>query len=89
MATITIAHKPELTAERAMEAFERHFAGKYQVYKTRIWNRHFIVKKSGWTGVGVRVKQEEKGTTLVFSAMMPNLLLQGMFGGLIAYAFLR
>jgi len=90
MATITVGRLPDLTPETVQQVFEDHFSGKYTVSSTRIRNRDFIVKKSDWTGVGVRVKRDKAGlTTLVFTAMMPNLILQGLFGGLIAYLFLR
>ncbi len=91
MATITVAHKPDLTAERAMDAFRTHFADKYKVYETRFWKRgrDFIVEKSGWTGVGIKLKQESDATTFVFTPIMPSMILQLSFGGLIAMLFLR
>ena len=89
MATITIGYKPELTPDSVRETFAEHFAGKYEVYPTKVRSRDFIVKKSGWSGVGVRVKQEKEQTTFVFTAMMPNLFLQALFGGLATYLFLR
>jgi hypothetical protein len=90
MATITIRHRPDLTPQEAEQIFRDQFAGKYEVYPTSIRTRDFVVKKSEWSGVGVRVKQEKDSTTtFVFTAMMPNMILNGLFGGLIAYLFLR
>ncbi|MEX1254055.1 MAG: hypothetical protein WEE64_06920 [Dehalococcoidia bacterium] len=89
MATITIGYQPELTKERAREIFAVHFAGACDVYPTAILNRDFIVKKSDWSGVGVRLKQEQDATTFVFTAMIPNPILQGLFGGLLSALFLR
>jgi len=90
MATITIRHRPDLTPKEAEEVFRDHFAGKYEVYPTSIRTRDFVIKKSEWSGVGVRVKQEkDDAATFVFTAMMPNVILNGLFGGLIAYLFLR
>lgn len=86
MATINVS-KPA-TADQAMEAFQRHFSN-YTVYPTKILTRDFIVKKSNWTGVGVKVKQENSGTEFVFTPLIPNFMFQAMFGGLIAYLFLR
>lgn len=98
MAKVTVAHKPELTAEGAMEVFRSHFAGKYDVYKmsglgrlgqglTR--TRDFVVKKSGWTGVGVGLEQEPNATTFVFTPFMPSPIFTVLLGGLISYLFLR
>ena len=89
MATINIGHNPALTPERAMAIFQRRFAGTYQVYETKRRLRDFIVKKSDWAGVGVKVKQDPNKTTLVFTGMMPNPIFQALFGGLASYLFLR
>jgi hypothetical protein len=89
MAISDIGHRPDLTPEQAYETFARHFDAKYEVYPTRIRNRDFIVKQSGWCGVGVRLKQEKQRTIFVYTALIPNFLLQALFGGLAAYLFLR
>ena len=89
MATIMIGYLPELTMERAMYLFGQRFAGTYDVRTTKVLKRDFVVRKSGWAGVGVRLKQEPGRTTFVFTGMMPNLLLQRIFGGLATYLFLR
>ena len=89
MATVTVTHHPELTVESAMEVFRSHFSGKYDVYKTAYLRRDFVVKKSGWTGVGVKLQQEQNATTFVFTPIMPSFILQMLAGGLISYLFLR
>ena len=89
MAVIKTAHHPELTPERVIRVFDGHFAGKYEVYKTRFAGRDFVVKKSDWTGVGVKLKQDSEGTSFVFSGLMPNIILNMLVGGLIAVLFLR
>ena len=89
MATITIGHRPEITNEQVQQIFAERFS-EYQIIKSTALNRDFILKKNSWTGVGVRLKQEKDGvTTFVFTALMPNLLLNALFGGLFAYALLR
>ncbi len=88
MATITIGHRPDLTNEQVQQIFAQRFAD-CEIIRSNAVNRDFIIKKNGWTGVGVRLKQEKNATTLVFTALMPNVLLQTLFGGLFAYAFLR
>ena len=37
MPTITVAHLPELTMERALEIIAQRFAGTYDVYQTNLW----------------------------------------------------
>lgn len=89
MAIVSIGNRPDLTPEQAQEVFAQHFAGKYEVVHSNALRRNFIVKKSGWSGVGVRLKQDKTGTTFVFTGLMPNMVLQVLFGGLASYLFLR
>ena len=89
MAVVKIGQMPQLTPERSMEIFADQFAGKYQLYPTKIRRRDFVVKKSEWAGVAVRLKQDQTGASFVFTALMPNALLRVVFGGLFSYLFLR
>ena len=89
MAIVNIGNQPDLTKEQAREAFARHFEGKYDVIQSNAMRRDFIVKKSGWSGVGVRLKQDKTGTSFIFTGLIPNVLLQMLFGGVVAYLFLR
>ena len=89
MAIVSIGNRPDLTPEQAQEVFAQRFAGKYEVVHSNAVRRDFIVKKSGWSGVGVRLKQDKTGTSFVFTGLMPNMLLQVLFGGLASYQFLR
>ena len=93
MAIIPVGYRPELTPERAMEVFKTHLGGRYDVYETRQFGRHFILKKSAWTGVGVGLKQDQDGTYFVFTGITPSLGLRflpllGIFLGIIGVAAL-
>ena len=93
MATVTIGHHPELTAEGATEVFRRYFDGKYEVHKTRTFSGDFVVKKGNWTGVCVKLKQQKTSTTFVFTPLIPNgtlfMLLSFLFGVLITKVALK
>ncbi len=90
MATATVKHRPEMTVDAAMEIFGKHFAGKYKVCRTKSMPmRDFVVKKSGWTGVGVKLKHDKDSSIFVFTGMIPSLFKRLLFGGLITYLFLR
>ena len=89
MAIITIGHQPELTKEQVQAVFAERFAGEFEIVRSNAIKRDFIIKKNNWTGVGMRLKQEKNSTTLIFTAMMPNLLLNTLFSGLFSYALLR
>jgi hypothetical protein len=89
MAIVSIGNRPDLTPEQAREVFAQQFEGKYEIVRSNAMRRDFIVKKSGWSGVGVRLKQDKTGTSFVFTGLMPNMLLQVLFGGIGSYLFLR
>ena len=80
MAVVTVGHHPELTAEEAMKVFQRHFTGKYVIYKTRLVGRDFGIKKSAWVGVSVKLKQEKAKTSFVFTYFSPSALVRGLQG---------
>lgn len=83
MAIITTS-KPGITDEQAMEVFQRHFAGKYAIDKTRVINRDFIVKKSALAGISVGVKPDKDGgTEFVYSPIVPHMLIRATVGGLL------
>jgi hypothetical protein len=89
MAVVTIKHHPELTADTAMNIFQKGFAGKYEVYK---WNRpggarDFVVKKSNLVGVAIKFKQEKDKTSFTFVDIIPSMLMTLLVAGLL-YALL-
>ena len=74
MASVTIRHHPKLTVADVIDVFQRHFGDKYEIVPTP---RHrlidFIVKRSAWTGIAVRLKQHRNKTRLVFYGIAPSL----------------
>lgn len=90
MAVVTVKHRPEMTVDAAIEVFGKHFAGKYEVSRMKsMAGRDFVVKKSGWTGVGVRLKHEKNSSAFVFTGMIPSTSKRLLFGSLIGYLILR
>ena len=89
MAIVNIGNQPDLTKEQARAIFAAHFAGKYEIVRSNAMKRDFIVKQSDWAGVGVRLKQERTGTSFVFTGVMPNILLDAVFGGVAGSLFVR
>lgn len=63
MVKVVVGHHPELTAEDTMKIFQSHFAGKYEVYKTKMPGWAFVVKKSAWRAAGVKLIQKRNQTT--------------------------
>lgn len=76
MAKVVVGHRPELTAEGAMKVFQSHLAGKYEVYKTKIPGCAFVVKKSAWRAVGVKLIQKRNQTTFYLEGMPGSILVR-------------
>ena len=89
MAKITIAHHPELTVDGAIEVFRDHFAGKYEVRKTRDILSDFELQKSAGTGVKLKLRQDRDGTRFTYTASVPSFLLRLFFVNLTGWLFLR
>jgi len=91
MAITKIAHKPGLTSEQAMEAFKKHFEGKYKVepwvrsgLAVAAPRRDFAIKKSTFSAVSVKLDQGEGDTKFVYTGYVPNAFARVLVGGLIA-----
>lgn len=89
MPKLQIRHDPEMTPEQVMQAFQDQFQGKYEIYPTKLIGTDFVVKKSSWTGVAVRLLQKGDRTLLRFNAFAPSTLHRAFFAGLIPYLVLH
>lgn len=83
MPKVILPHKPELTKQQVFEVFKNHFEGTYEVYETRLIGADFVVKKSAWTGVSVRLVQKKEKTMLVYGAFAPSAAVRVLFMGLL------
>jgi len=73
VASVTIAHHPELTAEDLVAIFQKQFGGKYEIIPTpRQPLFDLIVRRSAWTGIFVHLKQTRDKTKLVFWGNPPS-----------------
>ena len=99
MATVVVAHQPELTVEDAADVFSRHFAGTYEVQHQPIPGS-FAVRKSRWTALNVSLVQREDSTSFTFTRIIPLLFwvlvalgfwigLIGLIVGVIVWILLR
>ena len=88
MATVTVPHNPELTKEQVNEAISRHFSGTFDV--SMPWHSRWIqVKKSGWSAVGVQLKQSKTATTFKLWTYMPSIKFGQLTGTLLPYIIFR
>lgn len=83
MPKLTIGHHPELTPESVLEIFRNRFGQQYEVYRTKLLGADFVIKKSGWTGVSVKLIQKADRTMLRFGGFAPSFTVRLLFMGAI------
>ena len=99
MATVVVAHKPELTVEDTAAVFSRHFAGTYEVQGQSILGS-FVIRKSRWAALNFSLTQREDSTSFTFNGRIPVLFYVlvvlgflfwpiGLIAVVIAYVMLR
>ena len=75
MAKVEIPYQPALTAAQAMTIFAERFRGKYEVCKTRLFKRDFMVKKNWSTAVSVALRQEPGATKFIMTGCQGSGLI--------------
>ena len=89
MAKITLRHNPSLTKDKLLELFQKRFGGTYEVYETKLLGADLVVKKSGYTGVAVKLLQKSDSTAIRYGAFAPSAWVRVLLYGLIMYLFVR
>lgn len=87
MPKIEIPHQPDLTPSDLAGALQRQFKG-YEVYESALLGIDLVVKKSGWTGAGVRLVQKPGRTFVKLNGMSPSAMARLFLGGLIPFLIL-
>ena len=81
---------PHITADSLLqELTQRWGAGGFKVYKSSLPGLDVALKKSGWTGVAIKIKHEPAGTTLVYNAFSPSAFVRMLALGLIPILILN
>ncbi len=79
MPNLKVRHNPELTTEQAMQVSRTHFGPKYEIYRRKVRSGLFIIKKSAWTGVRVRLIQKKDATYFNLGDDMPSMAVRSLF----------
>ncbi len=89
MATISLKQDPSLTYEK-LEALLSPFAETkgYEVNYSNALGGYINVKKSGWTGVVVKLKQKKDSTLLRINGYAPSIAVRLLLYGLITILIL-
>jgi hypothetical protein len=89
MAQVILKHNPTLTKENLLALLSSHFVQKgYKVEFTSLIGADIVIKKSGWTGVSIKLKQKSDSTFLRIGGYAPSMAVRLLLYGLILYIIL-
>ncbi len=77
---------PDSLLQEITQAWTPH---GFKVYKSSLPGLDVALKKSGWTGIAIKIKQENGGTVLLYNAFSPSALVRMMALGLIPLLILN
>lgn len=84
------APAPHITPETLLDELTRQWVPHgFKVYKSSLPGLDVALKKSGWTGVAVKIKHEPAGTVLVYNAFSPSAFVRMLALGLIPLLILN
>lgn len=89
MIKVVLRHNPSLTKNTMLDLFQRHFGDRYKVYATKLVGMDLVVKKSGSTGISLKLIQKSDGTFVRFGAFAPSPAFRFLLYGVIPYFILR
>lgn len=82
--TAAMPPSPHINIETLIQDLTQYWGPRgYTVYKTALIGADIVLKKSGWTGIAIKILQSPQGTTLRFNPFAPSALVRIMAMGLI------
>ena len=71
--TATLPPSPHITPETLIQDLQQAWGPRgYEVYKTALIGADVVLKKSGWTGIAIKILHSPNGTTLRFNPFAPS-----------------
>ena len=89
MAKIVLKHNPELTKEALKEKLSKIFESKgYEVGFSKLIGAQIYVKKNGWVGAAISIKQKADSTVIRANGYAPSTAVRLLMYGLITILIL-
>ena len=82
MASIPILH-PNLSPQELTALLQSRFGQQYEVYESKLVGIHVAVKKTGWTGVGLKIVNRPNGSMIKLNGFFPSAWVRVLGMGLI------
>lgn len=87
---ISLPLRPDITVDLLESELKSTFAqGKYEVSRNALFKSVIIIKKTGWTGLSVALKQKKEETLIRFTAFAPSAMVRVFLMGLIPMLILH
>ena len=87
---ISLPLRPDITVDLLESEIRSTFAkGAYEVSRNPLFKSVIIIKKTGWTGLTVALKQKKEETLIRFNAFAPSAMVRLFLMGLIPMLILH
>ena len=83
MPKVEIKHLPAQTPEDIQRIFKQKFGDTYEIYQTQLIGVDFTIKKTNFTGVGVKLIKRKDKSYLKFNPLAPSFWVRFLFYGII------
>lgn len=81
---IILPPSPDLTPDTVLQELSQLAQAKsYEVYKTALIGADLVLKRSGWTGIAIKIKHSAQDTTILFNPFAPSALVRVLAMGLL------
>jgi hypothetical protein len=81
---IILPPSPHITPDTLLQDMHGYWSAQgCEVYKTALIGADLVLKRSGWTGIAIKIKQGAMQTEIVFNAFSPSVLVRLFAMGLI------
>ena len=81
---------PHITPDALLQELTQYWgANGFTVYKSALVGLDVAIKKSGWSGIAIKIKQDGTGTVLAYNAFSPSAMVRLLALGLIPLLILN
>jgi len=87
---IILPPSPHLTPDSLLAELQSRWGNQgCEVYKTALIGADLVLKRSGWTGIAIKIKQQGSQTTIYWNPFSPSVLVRLFAMGLIPILILK
>ncbi|MCB1179608.1 MAG: hypothetical protein KDK36_18665 [Leptospiraceae bacterium] len=80
---IELSQQKNITIEAWVKELQTIMGDSAEVYKTSLMGIDIVIKKSAFTGLGIRINQSGNKTEILFNQLAPSVIARLLFMGII------